>query len=287
MDALVAHYAEIGLKGRNRGFFEHKLTRNIESVLSGFQFTIRSGFGRVVIDFAGDDAMEAAPRVADVFGVAYVGCGYRTEATMAALEDTALRLARSQPLDSFRIKARRSYSDFPQSSQEVNEIIGARVKDETGGRVDLKAPDATIWVELFGNAAIVYRHRLPGVGGLPVGTSAKMLALLSGGIDSPVAAWRLARRGAAVELLHFHAQPFTDASSQRQAERLAGRLERFLLPTVLHVVPLAEVQTEVVAHARPELRVVLYRQAMMRIAARLADEIGAAALITGDSLGQV
>ena len=289
MEALVAHYAEIGLKGRNRGFFEEALSRNITRALRGTGYRkIRTGFGRIVVDFEPAPRLdEAAKRAADVFGVAYVGAGRRVDANMESLAAAALDLLDEDPFDSFRIKTRKSYADFPTSSQEVNETIGQIVKDKTGARVDLKNADATVWIELFGNAAIMFRRRVPGAGGLPVGTSERMLALLSGGIDSPVAAWRMARRGAVVDLIHFHAQPFTDSSSVRQAEKLVQALTPYLLKANLYLVSLSDSQGEILAHARPELRVVLYRRMMMRIAAELAGQIGAVALVTGDSLGQV
>lgn len=288
MNALVAHYAEIGLKGRNRGYFEHKLAQNVEQALRGSDSKIRTGFGRIVIDLGPTvPAAGAAERVARVFGVVYVGCGRRSAANLSAISTAALELAGAAPFGSFRIKARRAYSDFPHSSQEVNQIVGALVAERTGARVDLKHADATIWIELFGNTAILYRDRIAGVGGLPKGTSSRMLALLSGGIDSPVAAWRMARRGGMVDFVHFHAQPFTDRSSVRQARRLVEALAQYQSVARLHSVPLADVQSEIVARSRPELRVVLYRRAMMRIAAQLGEEIGARALITGDSLGQV
>ena len=289
MDALVAHYAEIGLKGRNRGFFEQTLTRNITRSLRGTGYKrIRGGFGRIVVDFGPDPLLpEAAGRVADVFGVAYVGAGRRVDPTMEALSECALDLLGAAPYGSFRIKTRKSYADFAHSAHDVNEQVGAAVQAETAARVDLKHAEATIWIELFGNAAIVYRDRLAGAGGLPIGSSERMLTLLSGGIDSPVAAWRMARRGAVVDLVHFHAQPFTDRSSVRQAKRLVEALSPYLLRSVLYSAPLAEAQGEILAHARPELRVVLYRRMMMRIAAALAGQTGSVALVTGDSLGQV
>jgi thiamine biosynthesis protein ThiI len=166
-------------------------------------------------------------------------------------------------------------------------VVGQRIKDATGGTVDLKHADATAWIELFGSDGIVYRDRLEGPGGLPVGVSGRMLALLSGGIDSPVAAWRMAKRGAEVEMIHFHGQPFTDPSSVRQVMELSEVLTRYQLQTTIHVVPLADAQREIATHSPSSLRVVLYRRTMMRIAAALAEEREAKALITGDSLGQV
>lgn len=289
LDTLVAHYHEIGLKGRNRNFFEDALARNMRRALRGTGYLkLRQGFGRVVVDMKdGGDIEAAAQRVARVFGLAYIGVGKRVAPTMDGIAETALALIQAEPFESFQVRARRTHSSFDRTSSEINVEIGQRIVDATGGKVDLKHADATIHIELFGSACVVYRRRMKGTGGLPVGVSGKMLALLSGGIDSPVAAWRLARRGADVEFVHFHGQPFTDPSSIRQATELAEVLARYQLNATLHLIPLADAQREIVTHAPSNLRVVLYRRTMMRIAATLAEEIGAKALITGDSLGQV
>ena len=289
LDTLVAHYHEIGLKGRNRNFFEEALARNLRRALRGTGYKrIRRGFGRIVVDLEPDAAVDAAAeRAARVFGIAYLGIGKRVAPEMDAIGDVALQLIQEEPFDAFQVRARRSHSSFEHSSHRVNVEVGQRIVDATGGRVDLTRADATIWIEMFANAGVVYRRRLEGPGGLPVGVSGKVLALLSGGIDSPVAAWRLARRGAEVEMVHFHGQPFTDPSSVRQATDLAEVLTRYQLRTILHMVPLADVQREIVTHAPSNLRVVLYRRTMMRIAEALARQIGAKALVTGDSLGQV
>jgi tRNA uracil 4-sulfurtransferase len=289
MDALVAHYHEVGLKGRNRDFFEQKLAGNLKRALRGTGYNrVRRGFGRIVVDFdAGAPIEEAARRAARVFGVAYIGCGRRVSPDLDEIEAASLELLRAEPFQSFAVRARRTYSSFETSSQKINVEIGQRLKDQTGARVDLTNPDATIWIELFGGAGLVYRRRLLGPGGLPAGVSGKMLVLLSGGIDSPVAAWRVARRGAEVEMVHFHGRPFTDPSSIRQAAELAEVLTRFQLQTVLHLVPLGNIQREVVTNTPSSLRVILYRRMMLRIAASLAVQRDAQALVTGDSLGQV
>lgn len=289
LDTLVAHYHEIGLKGRNRHFFEDALVRNLRRALRGTGYKrVRPGFGRVVADFEPDARMDiAAERAARVFGIAYIGIGTRVAPEMDAIGEVALRLIQEEPFEAFAVRARRARSSFEKSSHDINVEIGQRIVDATGGRVDLKNADATIWIEMFANSGVVYRKRMKGPGGLPVGVSGKMLALLSGGIDSPIAAYRMARRGAEVEMVHFHGQPFTDPSSVRQATELAEVLTRYQLKTVLHMVPLADVQREIVTHAPSNLRVVLYRRTMMRISEALARQIGAQALVTGDSLGQV
>jgi thiamine biosynthesis protein ThiI len=289
VNALIAHYHEIGLKGRNRQFFEEALARNLKRAIRGTGYRrLWRGFGRMHIDFHRDAAFDdAVERAARVFGVAFLGAGRKTTPDLDALGGVALELMAAEPFESFAVRARRSYSVIEQTSQEINVAVGQQIKDATGARVDLKRPDATIWIELFGKQAVVYRRRVIGPGGLPAGVSGKMLVLLSGGIDSPVAAWRMGRRGADVELVHFHGQPFTDPSSIRQASDLATVLAGYHLKLPLHLIPLADVQREIVTHAPASLRVVLYRRTMMRIAAALAAERGALAIVTGDSLGQV
>ncbi|HWL66160.1 MAG TPA: tRNA uracil 4-sulfurtransferase ThiI [Actinomycetota bacterium] len=289
MDALIAHYHEIGLKGRNRDFFERALTRNLKRALRGTGYSrVRHIAGRVLVDLDDETlAQEAALRASRVFGLAYVGAGVRVEPNIDEIGRVALELMQAEPFESFRVRARRSYSSMTETSSEINNVVGQQIKDATEGRVDLKHADATAWIEMFGKTGIVYRNRLEGPGGLPAGTSGRMLALLSGGIDSPVAAWRMAHRGAEVEMVHFHGQPFTDPSSVRQSLELAEVLTRYQLQTIVHLVPLSDIQREIVTHAPANLRVVLYRRTMMRIAAELALQRDAVALITGDSLGQV
>lgn len=289
MDALVAHYHEVGLKGRNRSFFEEALTRNLKRAMHGTGYTrVRRAHGRIIVDFAPGALVEvAAQRAARVFGVAYIGAGRRVDPEMHLLEDAAVKLLAEAPFASFAIRARRTPSRFSGSSQAINVAVGRRVQEATGARVDLTDPGATVWIELFAGEGIAYRTRLRGPGGLPAGVSGRMLVLLSGGIDSPVAAWLMGRRGAEVECIHFHGLPFTDPSSLRQATELAEKLTGYHLALTVHFVPLADAQREIVTHAPASMRTVLYRRMMMRIAALLARDRGAQALVTGDSLGQV
>lgn len=289
MDALVVHHHELGLKGKNRDFFEEVLARNIRATLAGSGYSrLRRGMGRITVEFSGGGPMaESAARVARLFGVAFVGIARRIDPDMKAMKDVGLEMLQSAPFERFRVQARRTHSNFPERSQVIHDRVGRHLQEATSGTVDLKHADATIWIELFGQHGYVYRDRIEGAGGLPSGTSGKMICLLSGGIDSPVAAWRMARRGARVELLHFHGQPYTDPSSARQAQDLAERFNAYHVETTLHLVPLGDTQREIVMNCPSDLRVILYRRMMMRIAAKLARRREAKALITGDALGQV
>jgi thiamine biosynthesis protein ThiI len=287
--ALVVHYHEIGLKGRNRQYFEDALVRNLRRSLRGTGYTrVRRGYGRILVDLeANAPVEEAADRCSRVFGVAYVGAGRRVRADLSLIERLAVDMMAEEPFASFAVRARRTHARIEAKSQEINARIGRLIEETLGGPVDLTSPAVTLRIEIFGGTCIMYRRRHDGPGGLPAGVSGRMLALLSGGIDSPVAAWLLARRGGDVELVHFHGQPYTDPSSVRQVTDVCRVLVRYQLRTVLHLVPFGDVQREIVMGAPASLRVVLYRRMMLRIASGLAGVVDAQALVTGDSLGQV
>ena len=254
MDALIAHYHEIGLKGRNRMFFEDALVKNLRRALEGTGYKkVQRNYGRVLIELNPDaDTEEVITRASRVFGIAYVGAGVQVAADLDEIKEVSLALLQAEPFTSFAIRARRQNSRLEMKSNEINIEVGSHVQAAIDAPVDLSNPDATVWIELFDEGGVVFRRRVRGPGGLPVGTSGRMLALLSGGIDSPVAAWRMARRGAVVEFVHFHGQPFTDPSSVRQAQELAEVLARYQLKAKLHLIPLADAQREIVTHAALE-----------------------------------
>ena len=288
-DVVVAHYHEVGLKGHNRSFFERRLVDNLRHALrdTGYDH-VHAIPGRILVELRPDAALETIlERLTKVFGLVSYSPAHTAPAEMDALVAAALALAEQAPFESFRIRARRGNSSFPEPSQRVNEVVGQAVKDATQARVDLSHAEWTCYIELVRNKAYLYADRLPGPGGLPAMSAGRAVALLSGGIDSPVATWELAKRGAAITAVHFHGQPYSDPSSARQAARLAEHLAPWLREVDLWLVPFGDVQAEIVVTAPAELRTVLYRRFMMRIAEALALHVGAEALITGESLGQV
>lgn len=287
---VLAHYQELGLKGRNRSYFERKLTANLRQLLSGVAGTkIVPISGRVLIRFSDSaDTNEVDRRLACAFGLSSFSPAREvTEPTLDKLISAAIEMADGTTFESFEVRARRGNSSFPITSTDVNIAVGQALKDHTGARVDLTNPQWSCRIELVTNKAYVYSDKLAGPGGLPVGTSGKVLTLLSGGIDSPVAAWRMARRGANVDYIHFHGQPFADPSSSRQAAQLAQQLAPWTLQSKLWLISFGQIQSEIVTCAPQELRIVLYRRFMMRIAEELALREGAQALATGECLGQV
>jgi thiamine biosynthesis protein ThiI len=286
---VVVHYHEVGLKGRNRSFFERRLVDNIRSSLQGTGSSqVRPISGRILVELgSGADLDAIVDRLGRVFGVSGFAPAVAAPPDMEELVSAALALAAEEPFESFRVRARRGHSSFPESSQRVNEVVGQAIKDATGARVDLSHAEWTCYIELVQNRAFLYPTRHPGPGGLPAGSSGRVVCLLSGGIDSPVAAWEVGKRGASITAAHFHGQPYSDPSSVRQAVRLAEHLAPWLRTIDLWLVPFGEVQAEIVTTAPAELRTVLYRRFMMRIAESLAHSVGAEALVTGESLGQV
>jgi thiamine biosynthesis protein ThiI len=206
---------------------------------------------------------------------------------MEALTLGVLDALRGRSFASFRITAKRSYKGFPLNSAEIERALGASVQAATGTRVDLTGPELTVFVEVMRERILYSLEKLPGPGGFPVGASGRVLALLSGGIDSPVAAYRMMKRGCRVVLAHFHAFPLQDHSTIDKTRELARVLARYQYRSRLLLVPFAPVQQAIVASCPAPLRVVLYRRCMLRIAEALARRHSARALVTGESLGQV
>jgi thiamine biosynthesis protein ThiI len=286
---VLVHYHEISLKGGNRPLFLRQLARNLARAtvdLPPVQVLQRPG--RIVLDLEHHDKPEAVrDRVASVCGVANYALAWRVTSTPEAMRAVIGRLVEGRRFESFRISARRAFKSYPLTSVELNRELGAFVLERTGARVDLRSPALTINVEVLPDETFVYLDREPGAGGLPVGASGTVAALLSGGIDSPVAAWRLMKRGCRVVFVHFHSVPYLPATSQAKARELVERLTEWQYRSRLALVPFGEIQREVVLAVPPPARVVVYRRLMIRIAEAIARAEGATALVTGESLGQV
>ena len=285
---VVVHYHEIGLKGRNRGFFERRLVDNLRGVLRPFpDVRIEVMNGRLLVRTSDAPSDELLDAVASTFGVAFLAPCVIVGSDIDEMREAALALVGTRAFRTFAIAARRATKEFAFTSRAINIELGAAVQAATGAGVDLGSPDLTVHLEVVGRRTLVYVERRDGPGGLPVGVSGKVVALLSGGIDSPVATYRVMKRGAKAVLVHFHSAPFTDRSSERKAKELARIVAGRQGPTTLYLVPIGDAQQQIVLTAPPALRVVLYRRLMMRIASRVAASEGAKALVTGDSLGQV
>lgn len=289
MTVLLVHYHEIALKARNRPFFVNQLVRNLKRATADFPVKrIQKLPGRVLLELAGENAaQEVAERVRRVFGVANCCSALRCDLDLEALKNTAAKALAGRPFQTFRVTARRAYKTFPLTSPQLNEILGTFVLERFPARVDLKNPELTLFVDILPKEAFIYLEKVRGPGGLPVGVAGRVIALLSGGIDSPVAAYRMMRRGCQVSFVHFHGAPFLDRRTQEKAREIVKLLTRYQYTSRLYLVPFGEAQQEVVVNTPAPYRVLLYRRLMARIAEHLASLEGAKALVTGESLGQV
>jgi thiamine biosynthesis protein ThiI len=286
---VVVHYHEISLKRGNRPLFLRRLRESLLRALGDLgPARIEQLPGRMVLHLdAAADPEAVAGRVARVFGVANFALAERTPPDMEALKRAVDRATEGRRFESFRITARRAFKTLPLSSLEMNRALGAHVLSRHPVRVSLEHPELNVHVEVVPGQAFVYGDRRPGPGGLPVGASGTVAALLSGGIDSPVAAWRLMKRGCRVVFVHFHSVPYLPDVSPGKARELVRRLTTWQYYSRLFLVPFGEIQREVVLAVPATARVVVYRRLMLRIAEALARRTGALALVTGESVGQV
>lgn len=289
MDSVLIRYHEIALKKGNRSYFTELLKRNLLAAVKDFGAKeIRSLPARLLLTFKNDVPVAALiERMATVFGVANFSIVERTMRDIDALRSRILDSLNGAHFESFRIETQRGDKSFPLTSPEINRQLGAAVKEKSGARVDLENAEFTVTVEILPRDAFFGFNKIPGAGGLPVGASGRIAALISGGFDSPVAAYRMMQRGCRLIFVHFHSAPFQDKTSQEKVRQLLNVLTRHQFNSRLYLVPFGEIQRQIVASVTRPLRVVLYRRMMLRIAEAIARKEKAKALLTGESLGQV
>ena len=289
MKSILVHYQEIALKGKNRPWFVARLARNLrEATKDRAVKEVRVLMGRIEVLLERDEDYEAVQeRVSRVFGVANYARAGRVALDMDAIAQEILRDLGDQQAATFRVSARRADKRFPLTSPQIEREVGGRIKQARGWKVDLSHPELTIHVEALSNEAFYFFGKHRGAGGLPVGVSGRVVCLLSGGIDSPVAAWRMMRRGCRVLFVHFHSYPILSRASQEKARELVRLLTAYQFHSRLLLVPFGEIQQRVVLTVAPPLRVVIYRRLMMRIAEAIAQKNRAQALATGEVVGQV
>ena len=289
MTSIVVHYQEIALKGKNRPWFLGRLVRNLRRALSDLDVVdVRALMGRIEIRLGPGASREAAgARVRRTFGIANFSYARRTTLDIeviaaAILEDLGDRTCRS-----FRVSVRRADKRFPATSPQVEREIGGRIKQARGWAVDLDNAELTIHVELLTSEAFYFFGKERGAGGLPTGTAGRVTCLLSGGIDSPVAAHRMMKRGCAASFVHFHSYPILSRASMEKARELVQLLTTWQQRSRLYLVAFGDIQQQVVLAVPGPMRVIVYRRLMFRIAERIALARGAKALVTGEVVGQV
>ena len=289
MESVIVHYQEIALKGKNRPWFVAQLVRNLRQATSDLDVrAVRVLMGRIEVALGpGAEWSVIRDRLSRVFGVGNFAQAGRAALDVDAIAADVLKDLGDQQVETFRVSARRADKRFPLTSPQIEREVGGRIKEARGWTVNLGDPQLTIHVEALTDAAFYSFGKHRGAGGLPVGASGAVVCLLSGGIDSPVAAWRMMRRGCRVTFVHFHSYPVLSRASQEKARELARLLTQYQYSSRLLLVPFADVQQQVILTVPPPLRVVLYRRLMMRIAEEIAHRHRARALVTGEVVGQV
>lgn len=287
---LLVRYGEIHLKGLNRPFFERKLIEGINNALRGFGATVRREQGRIYVHGVSEDRIEdACDALTRVFGVHSISPAVAVEKDWDAIVDAAARLteqAAGGQAKTFKVYARRSDKRFPMNSEAISRELGhALLQRFANLKVDVHAPEIKVCVEIR-EQAFIYADEIMGAGGMPTGTAGRAALLISGGIDSPVAGYLMAKRGLVLSAVHFYSYPYTSARARDKVVTLTRLVSRYAGPIRLHLVPFTEIQLAIYEKCPPKETTVLMRRLMMRIAEQIAQKDGALALITGEALGQ-
>ena len=287
----LVHYHEVGLKGRNRASFEHRLLSNMEAALVAFELKeVCRISGHLLVVFENADDLEPAAEILlQVPGVARVSRGWRCAREPEEYNRCAeLAMMDCGEFESFKVVARRSNTDYPIDSMQLNQLVGAHLcAFAPDKKVKMKDPDVKVHVEIIKGSAYVFSRSDRGIGGLPVGSAGKVVSLMSGGIDSPVATWKLMKRGAVIVGVHFSGAPVTDDASEYIVDDIAHALAPAGGIGRIYTVPFGKYQKAIASECPPPLRIVLYRRLMFRVAQGIARIERAKALVTGESLGQV
>ncbi len=293
-ETVVIHYSELGTKGRNRRHFENKLADDVRRRLGADAIKVRVESARVLADLVPDVPRErVAEALKPIFGIAWYGFGRLVrwsagDPAGAAVEDAVLDIVRQNPESkTFKIFPRRSAKNYPALSDAIARELGRAVVEKAGLKVDLTAPELSIHVEVLTREIAVLSDRVPGLRGMPRGSAGGLLCLFSGGIDSPVAAWLMMKRGAVVHHLHFHPYRTSREVVGTKITRLVESLNAFGAPGKLYLVPHDRYQIAASLAVPTEYETVFFRRYMFRAAAVLARRLGLKGLVTGDSLGQV
>jgi len=280
---VVCHYAEIGLKGKNRKFFEEKLASNIKKAI-GFG-NVKRISGRILVEM--DSLKGVEEKLKNVFGIANFSFAFSSSQDIEEIKKKALEVLKKETFSSFKVNCSRSNKNFALTSVQVNERVGEFIVSCLGKKVDLTSPDLTLFIEIVDNYCFLFLEKIKGPGGLPVGVSGKAVSLISGGIDSPVASFYAMKRGIELVFCHFHSFPFTDKASLEKVIALVKVLTKYQFESKLYLIPFSSIQKEILLKTKEKLRVLLYRRFMFKIAQEIAQKEKARVLITGESVGQV
>lgn len=291
---FIVRCGEVALKGMNKPYFERMLVERIKKLLKKFDgVNVRRHEGLIFVRADKSlDKQAIIKEISKVFGVASISPAVECESTMEAIGEAAveymLEAIDERGIKTFKVEAKRADKNFPVKSPDIGRQIGAAVlKGCKVLKVDVHHPDCLLFVDVRHDRSYIYQDKIAGFGGLPLGTNGKGLSLLSGGIDSPVATWMMAKRGMMIEAVHFHSYPYTSQRAQEKVEDLAALVATYCGRFKMHVINLLPIQEQIVQNCPEEETTILVRRFMMRIAQKIAEQTGCGMLITGENLGQV
>lgn len=291
-DQIIVRYGDLTMKGRNRNQFEKRMLQQVKQSLAAFEgISYFKAFGRLYVKLNGQTHEPVAGRLKDLFGIVTISPAFCVPSELEAIRAAALSVMESiAPAPAtFKVSVKRAWKPFPHSSQEMNHLVGGHVlRAMPGLKVDVRKPAVELRVDIQEEGTYVFWEVIQAGGGFPFATNGKVMLLLSGGIDSPVAGWMALRKGLEIEAVHFHSYPFTSDKAKDKVIELARRLSYFSgAPLKLHLVPFTDIQTKFAQQKQDNLIITLMRRAMLRITEKLAERNGANGIVTGESLGQV
>ncbi len=291
---FIVRFGETALKGKNKSYFEKKLVDRVKKILRKFSgVDVYREEGLVFVSANSESSQEElVGEISKVFGISSISPAVETNPNMEDIYETAVNFMRNliekESVRTFKVEAKRADKNFPVKSPEIARLVGGEVlKGCKVLKVDVRNPQVCLHVDVRRDKAYIYRKKIQGYGGLPLGTNGKGMLLLSGGIDSPVAGWMMAKRGMSIEAIHFHSYPYTSRRAQEKVEELARQISIYCGDFKLHIVNLLPVQEEIIKTCPEEETTILVRRFMMKIAEKVGEQTGAKTLITGESLGQV
>ena len=286
---ILIHYHELGLKKKNKTWFEKIFQKNINTHLKSLPFQNINTYASRVFVFGVDYEKwnDYKKILKNIMGLKNAILMYKIDADLIQIENVAKMLIKDKTFESFRISSRRQDKQFEYTSKEMDRLIGTEVQEACKKNVSLNKPDVNIMIEIVRGQAFVGTEKITGYGGLPNNTGETAISLLSSGIDSPVASFQILKRGVNLVYTHFHSAPATNKQSINNCKSIINTLSKFQPNTILYIYPLLEIQKLIMDKAPDKLWVIMFRRAMIKLSCLLAEELNAKALITGENIGQV
>lgn len=286
MNNIVIHYNEIATKGQNRKNFELLLVKNIKTAIKNKK--VRKIHGKIIVDLTEKyDEKTLSQTLQKIPGIANFSFAKQSTLDLEDIQKTALEITKSKKFKTFAIATQRTNKKYPLTSQQVNEKVGSTIYTKLNKKVDLSSPDLKIHIEISEKESFIYAEKIQGIGGLPLGSTGHLICSLSGGIDSPVAAQQMMKRGTKITFAHFHNKTINSEAALQKINDLVKTLTPFQNSSALYIIPFEEIQKEIIKHIPSDSRMIVYRRFMNKILSQLAQKIDASAIVTGDNLGQV